>query len=431
VVASSSPPAVRPAAAAPPAAPAAAVPPAASLGRPEPIARLGRPTPREAPAPSPAPPPLPVSLARPSAPGSAASAAAAPDRTVTVVRAQAPEGSSSLSGPPPVPAPGPDAGLPPIVPSDGYNAGTAVDQPLNKNFFDRCREWFAPMHSSTAGAHGWFQSDPCFGGRIISPLSNPFFFEDPQAVTELRPLFFYQHFPDRVATGGGNGEFYGVQGRLAFNEQWSLVVNKFGIVSLHPKFGENGFSGDTGFAELWFGPKWTFLRSEQTGTVVATGLTLELPIGSRKVFQDTGDFGLDPYITAAQSFGKTSYGAFNAIGELGFSFSADNKRSEFLHGSLHLDYDIANLQTFYPLIEVNWFHYTRSGKGPLNGLEGTDFVNFGSTGVSGQDLVTLALGMRYKFCENIQLGVYGEVPLTDRNKQLMDYRLGLDMIFRY
>jgi hypothetical protein len=401
-----------------PAAPAAL---AASLGRPEPLATLGRPTPLEPPPPPAATSGFPVALNAP-----------AVDRAVVVVRAQAPETSTSLTGPPPVPPPpATDSGLPPIVPSDGYNASVVIDRPLNKSWWDNCRGWLGGgLHSSTAGTHGWFASDHCFD-NMISPLSNPFLFEDPRAVTELRPLFFYQRAPSDLPTDGGHGEFYGLQGRIAFNQNWSLVINKFGYVTLHPNVGVDGIEGNgSGFAELWLGPKYTFLRCEQTGSVAAVGLTFQFPIGDRKVFQDTGDLGLDPYVTYAQTFGKSSYGSFNFIGELGYDFSVDSHRSSFLHGSLHLDYDVANLQRFYPLVELNWFYYTSGGKGPVNGFEGDDFINFGATGVSGRDDVTLALGMRYKFSECIQLGVYGEAPLTSKH-DLMDYRLGVDMIFRY
>jgi hypothetical protein len=345
---------------------------------------------------------------------------------ILVVRAEAPDGG--LSGPPPVPPPATDSGLPPIVPSDGYNAGVVIDRPLNKTFMDRCHDWFGgPAHSSSAGTHS-FHSDTCFAG-MISPLSNPFFFEDPRALTEVRPLFFYERFPNRIGTGGGNGEFYGLQGRIAFNQDWSLVINKFGFVSLHPNFPLDGFAQGNGFAEFWLGPKWTFYRCEQSGTVMAAGLTFQLPIGGTKVNQDHGTLGLDPYFTIGQTFGRTSFGAFNFLGELGYNASVDNHRAEFLHGSLHLDYNF--LEHFYPLMELNWFYFTQNGKGPLDGFEGTDFVNFGAGGVSGRDLLTLALGMRYKFSENFQTGAYFEVPLTGRNSDLESYRIGLDFIFRY
>jgi hypothetical protein len=387
--------------------------PAASIQRPEPFAALGRPTTHDDPA---AVPLAPVSY-------NAASSS-------TIYRAQAPDGT--LSGPPPVaPPPATDSGLPPIVPSDGFNAGVDINRPVQKGFWDRCGEWFHGCSpSNTAGAHG-FGSDHCFDW-MISPLSNPFFFEDPRSLTEVRPLFFYQRFPSGTpGVSGGNAQFYGIQGRLALNENWDLVINKLGIVSINPHTTTPDFDGGTGFAEVWLGPKWTFYRCEQTATVVATGLTFQLPIGSRHEGQDTGTLGLYPYITAAQSFGGSSYGRFNFIGELGYSFSVDNARAEFFNLSLHLDYDVANWHHLYPLMELNWFYFTRSGNVAPLGFEAADLANFGSKGVAGQSLVTLALGLRYKFNEHVQTGAYFEFPLTGGRKDLDSYRIGFDVIFRY
>src|SRR5262249_46783738 len=108
--------------------------------------------------------------------------------------------------------------------------------------------------------------------------------------------------------------------------------------------------------------------------------------------------------------------------------------------SAHLDYDVGNLHKIYPLMELNWFSYTKAGTNvyvigdnvvvPKLGFEGADLINFGARGVAGHNFVSLAFGMRYKFCEAIQLGGAFEFPITGR-RDLMDYRLTFDAIFRY
>jgi hypothetical protein len=321
----------------------------------------------------------------------------------------------------------------------GPPTGVPVDQPLNQPFFDRMRGWFKPDRSSHAG--GWFQSDHAFDnfncrGDLISPVSNPFFFEDPRALTEVRPIFIFQTAPSNSPLRGGDSFFFGTQARLAFTDRWSLVINKFGFVTLDsdnhdPAAGPTG--NHTDFAELWLGPKWTFLRNEQAGRVAAVGLTFEIPTGSDRVFQNTGDLGLDPYVSFGQTFGRTSYGTFNFLAAGGYSFATDDKRTEYLHGSLHLDYDVGNLHRIYPLAELNWFHTTKFGRATDFGGEGADLVNFGSRTVAGgRDLVTLALGARYKFrgLDNYQVGGAFEFPLTNR-KDLADFRFTLDFIIRY
>ena len=54
---------------------------------------------------------------------------------------------------------------------------------------------------------GFLPSDHCFD-RFISPLSNPFFFEDPRSLTEVRTLFIDNTLP-RDNTGGGDVQVYG------------------------------------------------------------------------------------------------------------------------------------------------------------------------------------------------------------------------------
>jgi hypothetical protein len=399
----------------PPGAWRAATPrPAAALDRPVPIAVLERPLPLPAPA---APQP--------------------------VVRAQAPETPPApplvVGGPiqpvadPPPPIGPPPVGPPPVAPqipagplpgTPNYDAGVNIDRPLQHSFGDRCREFFG-MGSGGFNLHCTHCTEDA---ALISPVSNPFLFEDPRALTELRPLFIYQTAPHgNPDFRGGHVDFFGLQGRVAFTDSWSLVLNKLGFVDVHAP-GSDLFGG-SGFAEVWLGPKYTFYHDDCGNSAAAVGLTFQIPTGDRRQAQDTGDLTLDPYITYGTSFGRTSYGTFGFVGEFGYAFGVDNRRSDYLHGSLHLDFDIASAHKFYPLIELNWLHYTDSGRArPLN-YEGADLINFGSTDVSGRNLLDLALGFRYKFSEHLQTGLVIEFPLGHRD--IDDFRLGLDFIVRY
>src|SRR3954465_12788045 len=79
-----------------------------------------------------------------------------------------------------------------------------------------------------------FESDHCFE-YFASPVSNPFLFEDPRSLTEARPIFLFQTIRRRKeACRGGNAEFFGSQFRVAFTDQWSVVINKLGGVSINP-----------------------------------------------------------------------------------------------------------------------------------------------------------------------------------------------------
>src|SRR5262249_21006610 len=139
---------------------------------------------------------------------------------------------------------------------------------------------------------------------------------------------------------GGNIEFFGVQARVALTQSWSIVMDKLGGIWINPS-GSAVFpyNGDrSGFAEINVGPQGTFLRNERSGTLGALGLIFEIPTGSARTFQDTGSLSLVPYLTMGQNFLRSSYGSFNGVGEIGYSFGVDNKRSDFFMTSLHLDY---------------------------------------------------------------------------------------------
>ncbi len=131
-----------------------------------------------------------------------------------------------------------------------------------------------------------------------------------------------------------------------------------------------------------------------------------------------------------QNFLKSSFGSFNFLSTIGYSVATDSKRSDYFYSSYHFDYDVANLHKIYPLIEFNYYHYTDAGKDRPLGFEGLDLINFGSTGVSGRDYLSMAVGARYKFSERFQTGLAFEFPLTDPH-DLLDYRLNLDVIFRW
>jgi hypothetical protein len=323
----------------------------------------------------------------------------------------------------------------PPPPGELYNHGTVVEPvaPGGPTFWDKTKEFFDLQSGPLAGCGGRrpFQSDHAFD-MLISPVTVPSRFEDPRSLTELRPVFIYQSIPNQNwAYGGGDIEFFGLQARLALTENWSIVLNKLGGIWINPGDGAfPGFQSGSGFAEVDIGPKWTFLRNERSGTVGAVGLTFEIPTGSSSTYQDTGDLSLAPYLTMAQSFGRTSFGSFNLMGMLGFSFGTNDARTDRFFTNLHLDYDVGNLHRFYPLLELNWTYYASNGTSTAVNFEGRDLINYGATDVSGNNNVSLAGGFRYKFSECVQLGTALEFPVTGR-KDLMEFRWTIDMIFRY
>src|SRR5205823_12336335 len=124
-------------------------------------------------------------------------------------------------------------------------------------------------------------------------------------------------------------------------------------------------------------------------------------------------------------------GSFNFMNTTGYAIATDNRRTDYLYTQFHLDFDVCNWHKFFPLIELNWTHYTQNGGARDLAFEGKDLFNFGSRGVAGHGELSLAFGARYKFSEAFQLGGAIEFPLSRPRNDLDAFRITLDMIFRY
>ncbi len=359
-----------------------------------------------------------------------------------VVRGQMPE-------PPPPPPPPASLGTP-VGPAPGlggpgeeaYNCGVAnTNAPSGTGFFSQLGDKAKSCWDDVTGSIGkTFQAGP--GGGMfksdhgfdvfISPVSNPFYFVDPRSLTELRPVFIWQNTPNsNPVYAGGDNFFVGLTGSLAFNEWLSLTLNKIGYIWSEPHNSGGPFQTHVGLTELHLGPKVTFIRNDNSGTLVAAGLIFEIPVGPAKVFQNTGNLSLDPYFSIGQNFLRSQYGSFNFLNTTGYSLPIDNQRSDFLYASFHLDYDVGNLKKIYPLVELNYAHYPFNGGALPITFEGRDMFNFGANQIAGRDFLTVAVGARYKINESIQFGLAAEFGLLNRSHSLDDFRITIDMIFRY
>jgi hypothetical protein len=349
----------------------------------------------------------------------------------------------SAAGPPPAAGPGPGFAGPSYGKEEAYSCGVVNSNADTGNFWSRCcgkvKRCCEDVTDSfngifqPGGNRSMFQSD-CSFNFLSSPVSNPFYFEDPRALSELRPIFIWQRTRDsNPVFAGGDNFFAGLQARVAFTERVSLVFHKLGWIWMEPHnpSGNPEFSNHTGLTELHLGPKVTFIHNTDTNTIAALGLAFEVPIGPRKVFQNTGNLSLRPYLSFGQNFGKSNYGSFNFLNTTGYAFGVDNERTDSFFSSFHLDYNVLGQDRFFPLIELNWAHYTSNGGVRSLGFEGRDLFNFGSDGVAGHDELTLAIGGRVKINNFWQIGLVGEMGLIGGGRHLDDFRITADMIFRY
>jgi hypothetical protein len=267
------------------------------------------------------------------------------------------------------------------------------------------------------------RSDQCFKD-FISPISNPAYFEDPRSLTEIRPIFMYRKSPgDNPLMRGGNSFVFNLQGRISINDRWSFVLHRLGFANINPGDGAlGGYDGGSGLTDLMIGTKYTFYRDDRSNTLAAAGVSFEIPIGNDDVLSGTGG-GLTPYLSFGQGFGD-----FHFLASAGYRFGFNDSTSDFFYTSLHLDYGF--FKRFYPLVEINWYHYTSNGTSRPVDFEGTDLFNLGATDVAGKNFVTLALGFRLKLTESLQTGIAYETGLVGSDG-LERYRIIFDLIFRY
>lgn len=261
-------------------------------------------------------------------------------------------------------------------------------------------------------------SDRCFDD-FISPMINFVFFEDPRTLSELRPIFLHQSVPGAI--GGGTFQHYGLQTRAALTERLSFISTKRGfIVSQNPLF-------EDGFTSTSIGLKYNVIRDPYQGTLASVGMSYDLPIGSRGAGQSFGDGQFHLFITAGQRFldGDAHY-----LSSFGYRFPTNSGLdTTSIHWSHHVDVRLTD--KLYALTGISWWHWTRSASnGQAIGAAGHDLFSLPANDVTGNNLVTQNVGLKYRPRANREFGIAYEFPISDFRDVMRD-RIQLDAIFRY
>jgi len=260
-------------------------------------------------------------------------------------------------------------------------------------------------------------SDKCFDD-FISPMTNPIFFEDPRSLTEVRFIFINHNLPG--ALGGNSVQVYAAQLRARITDRLSLIATKDGLIySQSPLI-------EPGLADLAAGLKYNLYRDVENGRLLSVGATYEIPMGSNKSLQGNGNGEFHFFVTSGTRIGNRSHW----LSASGIREPADtNLENRVWYWSNHFDYQLAN-RPLYAFTEVNWYNWQSSGTAFPLPVEGGDIFNLGSVGVTGNDIVTQAVGMKAKPRSNIEAGIAYEFPLTERRGVLED-RITADLIFRF
>ena len=260
-------------------------------------------------------------------------------------------------------------------------------------------------------------SDRCFDD-FISPMTNPVFFEDPRTLTEARMIFLHHVLPE--ALGGNSVQVYALQVRAALSKRLSVIAVKDGLVyTQSPVL-------DSGYADIAAGLKYTLFHKPDCGWLLSVGFTYEAPSGSNKSLQGNGDGVFNIFSSLGLRLGEKAH----LISTRGVRMPLDeDAENRVFYWSNHLDRQLGD-RPIYVLAELNWYNYMSSGNAFPLPLEGGDLFNFGSPNITGNDLVTGAIGGKVKPRSNIETGIAWEFPMTAR-EGILDNRFTADLIFRY
>ncbi len=272
-------------------------------------------------------------------------------------------------------------------------------------------------------------TDHCFDD-FVSPMINFVFFEDPRDLTEIRPIFVHHNFPDRIGTGGavpagGSLQLYALQFRARLTDRLSLIAVKDGF-AVDQSGGALDTVIDDGWAAVTAGLKYNLVRDPEAGTLVSTGFTYEIPIGSRRLLQDVADGEFHFFVSAGQ---RLLDGDAHWMTNFGYRMPVDSSaQNSAVRWSNHLDLRLT--EKLYVFTESSVWHYTDDAGTGLPGIAGQDLLNLTSFGVEGQTLVTHNVGIKVKPNANTEIGVAYEFPLSDFD-DIIDSRFTLDLIYRF
>jgi len=276
---------------------------------------------------------------------------------------------------------------------------------------------------------------------FIAPISAPFLFEEPFITTGLSAWYIYHEFPNSSALDGGHLNAMALQARVAITERLAFIATKDGYVWNDP--GQNLLDNEQGFLNIAAGFKYALVDMREDNFILTPALRVEIPVGSRDVYSGYGDGIFIPSVSSAWGIAD-----FHVMGSLGgqVPFDMDDQSTQLFY-NLHLDY--ALFSHFVPLVELNGYHWTRSGEGNLpiqtdvrlrlstvqtalgtGPFEGVDLVNLGSQGVTGNDIVTFAAGARIPITKHVSFGAVYEFPLTSR-EDIFDQRVTANLMLEF
>ncbi len=159
---------------------------------------------------------------------------------------------------------------------------------------DSCSEECCDQGNCGPRVLGLLQSDHCFDS-FISPISNPFFFEDPRSLTEARGIFIENSLPGLI--GNGDLQVYAGQLRGRVTDRVSIIAPRLGYIQVN----QSGGGAPVGFLSSPVGVKYNFYRDVDRQLLATVGMTYFIK-GSGGAFSNFGDGDFHLFLTGGADF---------------------------------------------------------------------------------------------------------------------------------
>lgn len=263
-------------------------------------------------------------------------------------------------------------------------------------------------------------SEPHWSHASLDPISAPLSFESPQIHTSVRPVALYHEIPRRNVLDGGRLRAFAVQARWAVTDRVAVIATKDGRAKL-----QTGLLGaETGWLDIAAGVKVVLFDDAESKTLITGGVTYEATAGDRDLFQGNGEGLFRPFVSGL--FGGDDVDVTASVAaSLPVDGGAESSSIDY-----HLHFSPVTDARVVPVFEINGIHYLDEGRALPFNFEGVDYANLGSSGVQDNDVITAALGARFRAGDMSTFGLAYERPVTSR-KDIFGSRYTADWMLRF
>lgn len=256
------------------------------------------------------------------------------------------------------------------------------------------------------------------------PVGQPIYFESPFNDSGLRALYLKHEFSDGSFLQGGDVTVYALQARLALTERLQFIATKDG----YSEFDSGLLGEDEGWNDIAGGLKYVLVADREGAFALSTGARYMAEHGHRLYGVINGNVGeVSPFVAVAKGFGD-----LHTVGNVTLRVPTDSHDGNVVgHWDVHVDYDINPKSdiVFAPTVEVHGVHYLDDGDTALP-IGGLDYTNLGSQ--PAEHFVAWAgVGFRAEMMTKYEFGFVYEFALTDKDDDIMDKRITIDLAVRF